>query len=98
MAELVCSGPIDLAALREHLAHQLPKYAQPAFLRIRDRIHVTPTFKQMKNGGAEGDDPSVCADPLMSATPHTPRMCCSTVRFTSASSRAACVYSDITHR
>ncbi len=69
MAELVCSGPIDLAALRGHLAQRLPKYAQPVFLRIRDRIDVTPTFKQMKNGGAEAYDPSVCADPLYVCDP-----------------------------
>jgi fatty-acyl-CoA synthase len=68
MAELVCAGTIDLAALRDHLAQRLPKYAYPVLLRIRNEIDVTPTFKQMKNRsahqGCDGYDPGACPDPL----------------------------------
>ena len=65
MAEIVCSGTIDLSAFRDHLAQHLPKYAHPVLLRMRERIDVTPTFKQLKRGGAQdGYDPSVCPDAL----------------------------------
>ena len=53
MAELVCDGTIDLAALREHLARRLPKYAHPVLLRIRSA-----------HNGCDGYDPGACPDPL----------------------------------
>jgi fatty-acyl-CoA synthase len=65
MAELVCAGPIDLAAFAEHLAQRLPKFAHPILLRLRNEIDVTPTFKQTKNGrGPDSYDPGTCPDPL----------------------------------
>ena len=65
MAEIVCSGAIDLAAFREHLAQRLPRYAHPVLLRIRKEIDVTPTFKQLKRGDAQdGYDPGTCPDAL----------------------------------
>jgi fatty-acyl-CoA synthase len=45
MATLVPQGALDLAALRKHLAQRLPAYARPLFLRIKDRIETTATFK-----------------------------------------------------
>ena len=49
MATLVADGALDLAALRAHLARALPSYARPLFLRIKDRIEVTATFKHKKS-------------------------------------------------
>jgi fatty-acyl-CoA synthase len=48
MAALVADGALDLAALRAHLARRLPAYARPLFLRLKDHIEVTPTFKHKK--------------------------------------------------
>ena len=48
MATLVADGALDFAELRQHLARQLPAYARPLFLRIKDRIEVTATFKHKK--------------------------------------------------
>ena len=65
MAEIVCSGPIDLSAFRDHLAQRLPKYAHPVLLRMRNQIDLTATFKPLKRGGGQdGYDPSVCPDAL----------------------------------
>jgi fatty-acyl-CoA synthase len=59
MASLVVEGPIALAALRSHLAEQLPSYARPLFVRIKDRIEITATFKHRKNDLVrEGYDPA----------------------------------------
>jgi fatty-acyl-CoA synthase len=63
MAEIVCRGPIDLAAFRDHLAQCLPRYAHPVLLRLRDEIDVTATFKPLKRAtGAY--DPGTCPDRL----------------------------------
>ena len=63
MAEIVCSGAIDLLAFQEHLAQRLPRYAHPVLLRLRKEIDITPTFKQLKRGDApDGYDPSTCPD------------------------------------
>ena len=65
MAEIVCSGAIDLSAFREHLEQRLPSYAHPVLLRMRKEIDVTPTFKQLKRGDAQdGYDPGTCPDAL----------------------------------
>src|SRR5262249_11506192 len=65
MAEIVCSGVIDLCAFREHLTQRLPRYAHPVLLRMRREIDVTPTFKQLKRADAlEGYDPGTCPDAL----------------------------------
>jgi fatty-acyl-CoA synthase len=64
MAALV-GGPIDLTALRQHLAERLPSYARPLFLRIRDGIEVTSTFKHKKSDLArESFDPQASSDSL----------------------------------
>ncbi len=65
MAALVADGEIDLAALREHLVQRLPDYARPPFLRIRDELDVTGTFKQKKlDLVREGFDPSATTDAI----------------------------------
>jgi fatty-acyl-CoA synthase len=65
MAEIVCGGAVDLAALRAHLVERLPRYALPVLLRIRIEIDLTPTFKQRKNAPEQGGyDPATCPDPL----------------------------------
>jgi fatty-acyl-CoA synthase len=65
MAAIVCSEPIDLAALRMHIMQRLPEYARPLFLRIRGEIEVTATFKQKKiDLVKQGFDPTKTSDPL----------------------------------
>jgi fatty-acyl-CoA synthase len=65
MATLAVDGALDLAALRAHLAQTLPAYARPLFLRIKDRIEVTPTFKHKKNElKREGYDPAATQDAI----------------------------------
>ena len=65
MATLVVDGALDLAELRRHLARSLPPYARPLFLRIKDRIEVTATFKHKKNELArEGYDPTATQDAI----------------------------------
>ncbi len=58
-------GALDFAALREHLARSLPSYARPLFLRIKDRIEVTATFKHHKHElKREGYDPEATTDAI----------------------------------
>ena len=65
MATLVVDGALDFAQLREHLAHRLPSYARPLFLRLKDRIEVTPTFKHKKTDLVrEGFDPDASGDAI----------------------------------
>jgi fatty-acyl-CoA synthase len=48
MATIVADGALDLAAFRTHLVDRLPDYAQPVFVRVRDELDVTTTFKHTK--------------------------------------------------
>ena len=65
MAALVVAGDIDLEGLGEHLAERLPEYARPLFLRIRQELDVTGTFKQKKiDLVREGFDPSATGDAI----------------------------------
>jgi fatty-acyl-CoA synthase len=65
MATIVADGAIDLPALREHLSRRLPAYARPLFLRIKDRIELTATFKHKKTELVrEGYDPAATPDAL----------------------------------
>jgi fatty-acyl-CoA synthase len=65
MAAIVARGNLNLMALRDHIAQQLPEYARPVFLRIRKDNDVTTTFKQKKiNLLKEGFDPSRTSDPI----------------------------------
>ena len=65
MATLVVDGALDFAELRRHLAKRLPDYARPLFLRIKDRIEVTATFKHKTPELArQGFDPALISDPI----------------------------------
>jgi fatty-acyl-CoA synthase len=63
MAAVVVTRDFDLIAFRQHLAEHLPEYARPLFLRIRDVIETTGTFKPRKQELCrEGYDPAVTGD------------------------------------
>jgi fatty-acyl-CoA synthase len=65
MAAIVARDNLNLTALREHLAQRLPEYARPVFLRIREGIDVTSTFKQKKiELVKDGFDPAHTSDPI----------------------------------
>jgi fatty-acyl-CoA synthase len=65
MAAVVAHGNLDLTGLRQYIAENLPEYAQPAFLRIRDELDVTGTFKQRKlDLVKDGFDPAKITDAL----------------------------------
>ncbi|MFY9324801.1 MAG: AMP-binding protein, partial [Syntrophomonadaceae bacterium] len=56
---------IDWAKLGAYVCEQLPSYARPYFIRLRDTIDATNSFKQVKTQlQKEGFDPSVIKDPL----------------------------------
>ena len=56
---------LDLAAFRDHLIRRLPDYARPLFLRIRDEMEVTSTFKYTKiDLVRQGYDPAATADAI----------------------------------
>jgi fatty-acyl-CoA synthase len=66
MAALVVTGQVDLARLRDHLSAQLPPYARPLFLRVRDHLDVTGTFKHRKlDLLREGFDPTAITETLL---------------------------------
>ena len=70
MAAIVSEKLLDLAALQEHLIARLPAYARPLFLRLRDEIETTSTFKHKKHDLArEGYDPTASADPIYFCDP-----------------------------
>ena len=65
MAALVAAPGLDLAALHARVAARLPRFARPVFLRLRDRLAVTGTFKVQKaDDVADGFDPARVMDPL----------------------------------
>jgi fatty-acyl-CoA synthase len=65
MAALKTGKNFDLNAFAAHLQKNLPSYAQPVFLRFRQAIAATSTFKQRKiELQKEGFDPSSVLDPL----------------------------------
>jgi fatty-acyl-CoA synthase len=65
MATLVAEDDLDLAALRAHLIGRLPEYARPLFLRIRNGMEVTATFKYTKiNLLREGYNPAATSDAI----------------------------------
>jgi fatty-acyl-CoA synthase len=56
---------LDLAAFRLHLAARLPDYARPVFVRVRDDLAVTPTFKHTKSALVrDGYDPVAIGDAI----------------------------------
>jgi fatty-acyl-CoA synthase len=65
MATIVTDAGLDLAAFRTHLIDHLPEYARPVFLRIRDDLEVTATFKNTKSALVrEGYDPVSIGDAI----------------------------------
>ena len=67
MAALNVEDPqkIDLVGLRAHIAAHLPIYARPVFLRLKNDLELTGTFKQKKTTlMAEGFDTTQTADPI----------------------------------
>jgi fatty-acyl-CoA synthase len=63
MAALVADPAIDISRLREHLMRRLPAYARPRFLRIREEIDLTGTFKYSKTDlVCQGYDPDSTSD------------------------------------
>jgi len=65
MAALVVNGAVDFPELRKHLASRLPPYARPLFLRLKEHIEVTGTFKHNKTVLArEGFDLAIVRDPI----------------------------------
>lgn len=59
MAALVTDGAFDVKAFGEHVARELPLYAQPVFLRMLPAMDVTGTFKIRKvDLVADGYDPA----------------------------------------
>jgi fatty-acyl-CoA synthase len=65
MTTIVTDGELDLAEFRKHLSRCLPPYARPVFLRIRNQVDLTGTFKYSKTELVrEGFDPGSCAGQL----------------------------------
>ena len=65
MAALVTEDAINLDTLREHLITRLPSYARPVFLRVRNEVEVTGTFKYSKTDLVrEGYDPVSITDAI----------------------------------
>ncbi|HET6970426.1 MAG TPA: long-chain-acyl-CoA synthetase [Phenylobacterium sp.] len=59
MAALVTEGAFDVKAFGEHVARELPAYAQPLFVRLLPAMDVTGTFKIRKMDlVADGYDPN----------------------------------------
>ena len=56
---------LDVDALAVHVAHELPPYARPVFVRVQSEIEVTGTFKMVKGDlKREGYDISEIDDPV----------------------------------
>jgi fatty-acyl-CoA synthase len=65
MATVVADGALNTATFHKHLASCLPFYARPVFLRIRNQVDLTGTFKYSKTELVrQGYDPDACADDL----------------------------------
>ncbi|PIK61595.1 putative very long-chain acyl-CoA synthetase-like [Apostichopus japonicus] len=67
MASLILRNDVtlDCPALYKHITERLPSYACPKFVRIKESIEVTGTYKHRKvNLIKEGFDPKTITDPL----------------------------------
>jgi fatty-acyl-CoA synthase len=65
MVALVAEYPIDLHAFRQYLVDHLPRYARPLFVRIRNEMEVTGTWKYSRIDLInEGYDPAATADAI----------------------------------
>jgi fatty-acyl-CoA synthase len=65
MAAIVVGEGFDVEGLRRHVQAQLSPYARPLFVRLREALDSTSTFKQRKvEMVREGFDPAVVSEPL----------------------------------
>jgi fatty-acyl-CoA synthase len=65
MAAVVPDGHLNLSAFRAEMMSRLPIYACPLFLRIRDEMDLTTTFKYTKSELIrQGYNPLSTADPI----------------------------------
>ena len=72
MAALVTESDFDLPGFRQHLVSRLPHYARPLFLRIRNEMEVTGTFKHRKTDLVrQGYDPASASDTVYFNDPQT---------------------------
>jgi acyl-CoA synthetase (AMP-forming)/AMP-acid ligase II len=70
MVALVLDGEFDGRSFRDHVDSTLPPYARPLFVRVRDSLEVTGTFKLKKGSlSAEGFDPNALQDPIFFRDP-----------------------------
>ncbi len=70
MAAIVVDDAFDPSQLYAHVAHSLPSYARPVFLRIGTELEITGTFKHRKvELVQQGFDPATVADPVLFADP-----------------------------
>jgi citronellyl-CoA synthetase len=77
MAAVVLRVPLselDLPGFARHVKSQLPSYAVPVFLRFREELEVTGTFKQIKGElRRQGFDPAAVPEPLFVLPPRQPQ-------------------------
>ena len=65
MAALVVEAGFDIKAFGQHVASELPSFAQPLFVRVLPAIETTGTFKMRKMDlVADGYDPAKVKGPL----------------------------------
>ena len=65
MAAIVARDTLDLPLLHDYLAAQLPEYARPVFLRIRQEIDVTATSSRRRsNWSSKASIPPPSRDPI----------------------------------
>ena len=65
-------SPDMVSALSKHIKHSLPPYAQPKFVRVRQELDMTSTYKQQKTLLVkEGYDIKEVKDPLYYLNPAT---------------------------
>ena len=65
MAALAVARDFELARLRQHIGDRIPEYGRPLFLRFRDGLDTTATFRPKKQDLVrEGYDPDVIFDAL----------------------------------
>jgi fatty-acyl-CoA synthase len=72
MAAIVIEDELDLTKFRQHLMSRLPSYARPLFLRIRDGVEITGTFKYSKTDLVrQGFDPVATTDVIYFDNPES---------------------------
>ena len=65
MVAVVLRGEFDGDSFRKYVDEMLPDYARPLFVRVRDRMETTGTFKLKKAElASEGFDPRKVEDPI----------------------------------